>query len=80
MKIAIEGPGDRPVANLTGSARAGINRVSWDLTPSKDVLTEYGGEGKLLVPPGEYKVTLSYGKAKSEQRLKVEVAPGIETR
>ena len=29
---------------------------------------------------GEYKVTLTYGKAKSEQRLKVEVAPGVETR
>jgi photosystem II stability/assembly factor-like uncharacterized protein len=80
VKIAIEGPGERPVANLTGSARAGLNRVSWDLVPSKDVLTEYGGEGKLLVPAGEYKVTLSHGKAKSEQRLKVEVAPGVETR
>ncbi|HEU0094459.1 MAG TPA: hypothetical protein VFS78_20260 [Vicinamibacteria bacterium] len=80
MKIAIEGPGLRPVANLTGSSRAGLNRVTWDLIPTKDVLTEYGGEGKLLVAPGEYKVTLTYGKAKSEQRLKVEVPPGVETR
>jgi photosystem II stability/assembly factor-like uncharacterized protein len=80
VKIAIEGPGERPVANLTGSSRAGINRVSWDLAPTKDVLTEYGGEGKLLVPSGEYKVTLTYGKAKSEQRLRVEIAPGVETR
>jgi len=75
VKIAIEGPGQRPVANLTGSSRAGLNRVTWDLIPTKDVLTEYGGEGKLLVAPGEYKVTLTYGKAKSEQRLKVEVPP-----
>jgi photosystem II stability/assembly factor-like uncharacterized protein len=80
VKIAIEGPGLRPVANLTGSSRAGLNRVTWDLIPTKDVLTEYGGEGKLPVAPGEYKVTLTYGKAKSEQRLKVEVPPGVETR
>jgi photosystem II stability/assembly factor-like uncharacterized protein len=80
VKIAILGPGERPVANLTGSSRAGLNRVTWDLMPGKDVLTEYGGEGKRLVAPGEYKVTLTYGKAKSEQRLKVDVAPGVETR
>ena len=80
VKIAIEGPGERPIANLTGSSRAGLNRVTWDLMPSKDVLTEYGGEGKKFVAPGDYKVTLKYGKAKSEQRLKVEVPPGVETR
>ncbi len=80
VKIAIEGPGDKPVANLTGSSRAGINRVNWDLVPTKDLLNEYGGEGKKLVPAGEYKVTLTYGKAKSEQTLKVEVVPGVETR
>lgn len=80
VKIAIQGPGERPVANLTGSSRAGINRVTWDLMPTKDVLTEYGGEGKKFVPAGEYKVALTYGKAKSEQTLKVEVAPGVETR
>jgi hypothetical protein len=80
VKIAIEGPGERPAANLTGSSRAGINRVTWDLMPSKDVLTEYGGEGKLFLAPGGYKVTLTYGKAKSEQRLEVEAAPGVETR
>jgi hypothetical protein len=80
VKIAVEGPGGRPVANLTGASRAGFNRVTWDLMPSKDVLTEYGGEGKLFVAPGEYKLTLTYGKAKSEQRLTVEVPAGVETR
>ena len=44
------------------------------------MLTEYGGEGTKFVAPGEYKVTLTYGKAKSEQRLKVEIPPGVETR
>jgi photosystem II stability/assembly factor-like uncharacterized protein len=80
VKIAIEGPGEKPVANLTGSSRAGVNRVTWDLMPTKDVLNEYGGEGKKFVPAGEYKVKLSYGKAKSEQTLKVDLAPGVETR
>jgi photosystem II stability/assembly factor-like uncharacterized protein len=80
VKIAIVGPGERPIANLTGSSRAGLNRVTWDLMPSKDVLSEYGGEGKKFVAPGDYKVTLKYGKAKSEQRLEVEVPPGVETR
>jgi hypothetical protein len=76
VKIAVEGPGERPVANLTGSSHVGLNRINWDLMPSKDVLTEYGGEGKKFVAPGEYKLTLKYGKAKSEQRLKVEIPAG----
>ena len=80
VKIAVEGPGERPVANLTGSSHVGLNRINWDLMPSKDVLTEYGGEGKKFVAPGEYKLTLKYGKAKSEQRLKVEIPAGVETR
>jgi hypothetical protein len=80
VKIAIEGAGGRPVANLTGPAHAGLNRVTWDLMPTKDLLTEYGGEGKKFFPAGDYKVTLTYGKAKSEQTLKVELLPGIETR
>jgi hypothetical protein len=80
VKIAIEGPGGKPVANLTGSSRAGVNRVTWDLVPTKDLLNDYGGEGKKIVAPGAYKVTLSYGDAKSEQPLEVDVAPGIETR
>ncbi|HUG53522.1 MAG TPA: glycosyl hydrolase [Vicinamibacteria bacterium] len=80
VKISVEAPGGRPVANLTGPSRAGLNRVTWDLMPTKDLLVQYGGEGRLVVPAGEYKVTLSYGKARSEQTLKVEVAPGVETR
>jgi hypothetical protein len=32
------------------------------------------------VAPGEYTVTLTYGKTKQEQGLKVDIAPGIETR
>jgi hypothetical protein len=80
VKIAIALAGGPPVANLTGPGTPGLSRIAWDLKPSKDLLNEYGGEGQKLVRSGEYTVTLTYGKAKHEQRLKVETAPGIETR
>jgi hypothetical protein len=80
VKIAIADASGRPVANLTGPSTPGFSRVSWDLKVTKDLLTEYGGEGQKFVHPGEYKVTLTCGKAKSEQALKVEIAEGIETR
>ncbi|HKC11728.1 MAG TPA: hypothetical protein VKI41_06685, partial [Vicinamibacteria bacterium] len=80
VKIAIKAPGGRPVANLTAPGSPGLNRISWDLKPTKDLLFDYGGEGPRFVAPGEYTVTLTSGKTKQEQRLKVELAPGIETR
>ncbi|HEU4564010.1 MAG TPA: hypothetical protein VFS05_05160 [Gemmatimonadaceae bacterium] len=80
VSIAITNAAGQPVANLTGAAVPGLNRVTWDLMPSADLLTEYGGEGKLMVPSGEYTVTLTYGGAKETRKLRVNVAPGIETR
>jgi hypothetical protein len=80
VKIKIASAGGQPVASLTVSGNPGFNRVSWDLRPSKDLLTEYGGEGRKFVRSGDYKVTLSYGKLKKEQPLPVTIAPGIETR
>ena len=80
VKIAIATPADQPVASLSAPGVPGLGRVVWDLKPGKDVLTEYGGEGQKFVPAGEYKVTLSYGSVKETQTVKVEVAPGVETR
>ena len=81
VKIAIApAGGGPPVANLTGPGTPGLSRVTWDLKPSKDLLTDYGGEGQKPVRSGDYTVTLTYGKAKHEQKLRVETAPGIETR
>jgi hypothetical protein len=80
VKIAVKDQKGRPVANLKGPDGPGLHRVVWDLKPSKDVLTEYGGEGALFMAPGEYKVTLTRGKATSEQTVKVEILPGVETR
>ncbi|MGH9888794.1 MAG: WD40/YVTN/BNR-like repeat-containing protein, partial [bacterium] len=80
VKIAVKDQKGRPVANLKGPDGPGLHRVVWDLKPTKDVLTEYGGEGSRFMPPGEYKLTLTRGKATSEQTVKVELLPGVETR
>ncbi|HXY32018.1 MAG TPA: hypothetical protein VEI06_15020 [Gemmatimonadaceae bacterium] len=79
--IAVTNSAGSPVANLTGVATPGINRVVWDLKLSKDLQTQYGGDNaEKFVPPGEYTVTLTYGTVKQTQKVKVSVAPGIETR
>jgi photosystem II stability/assembly factor-like uncharacterized protein len=80
VKIEIKNAEGQTVANLTATATTGINRTSWDLKPTKDVLTEYGGEGILFVRPGTYEATLTYGKATSKQPVEVTIAAGIETR
>ena len=38
------------------------------------------GEQPKFVPPGDYTVTLTYGKTKAKQKLKVTIAEGIETK
>jgi photosystem II stability/assembly factor-like uncharacterized protein len=80
VKIEIKNAQGQTVANLTAPAVSGINRTSWDLKPTKDVLTEYGGEGAFFVRPGTYEATLTYGKETSKQSIEVAIAPGIETR
>lgn len=80
VKLEIKNAQGQTVANLTAPAMTGINRASWDLKPTKDVMTEYGGEGSLFVRAGTYEVTLTYGKETSKQKFDVAIAPGIETR
>ena len=81
MEIAITSSSGQPVANLTSPATPGINRLAWNLKPTKDLLSEYGGEGPdKMVPSGDYTVSLSYGPVTEKQTLKVVVASGVETR
>jgi hypothetical protein len=80
VKIEIENAQGQPVAKLSAPATPGLSRTVWDLKPSKELLTEYGGEGAKFVRPGNYKVKLTCGKAESEQTLSVSIAPGLETR
>lgn len=80
ITIAITNAAGRPVANLKAPGTPGFNRLVWDLKMGKDVLNDYGGEGQKFVKPGEYTVTLNYGKISQTQKVKVEIAEGIETR
>ena len=78
--VTIKNALDQPVAKFKLPGTPGINRFSWDLKPTEEVLTKYGGEGNKFVRPGVYTITLSYGQAKVTQKLNVAIAPGIETR
>jgi photosystem II stability/assembly factor-like uncharacterized protein len=80
VKITITNAAKATVANLTAPGTPGIGRVTWDLRMTKDLLTEYGGEGAKFVRPGEYEVTLTHGKTKVAGKVKVTVAEGLETR
>jgi photosystem II stability/assembly factor-like uncharacterized protein len=81
ITIAIKGAGDQPVANLSAPGVPGFNRLTWNLKPTSDLLNSYGGEGaSLFVRPGEYEVTLTYGKLKQTEKLKVDAVTGVETR
>ena len=80
-KITILDPAGAPVASFTAPPVPGLGRIAWNLRPTKDFMEKYGGEvAERLVPPGEYTVTLSYGKAKEKQKLQVTVAEGIQVR
>ena len=68
VKIAIAGVNGRTIRNLTGPAKAGINRVMWTLTPDPPPGQGQGGGGGGgggrgggggTVEPGTYLVTLT---------------------
>ena len=82
IKIAITNAAGSPVANLKAPAAAqGLTRLNWDLLPTKDVLTQYGGvDAKRLPPSGDYTAELTFGKTKVKQTFRVNVPEGIKTR
>lgn len=80
MKLAITNNEDQPVASFKPTGTPGLNQVTWDLMPTKEFFSEYGGQGVTFVKSGEYKVTLTYGKIKQSQKFQVQIAPGLETR
>jgi photosystem II stability/assembly factor-like uncharacterized protein len=81
IKIAISNAAGQPVANLKAPGVMGMTRLNWDLRPTEDVLTKYGGEDpKKLYPSGDYTAELSYGKTKVKQTFHVDIAEGITTR
>ncbi len=81
IKIAITNAAGQSVANLKSPGVAGMTRLSWDLRPSEDVLTKYGGDDpKKFMPSGDYTAELTYGKTKAKQTFHVDIAEGITTR
>lgn len=79
--LVITGPAGQPVATFKLPGTPGLGRVAWNLRPSKDHLTEYGGLGAdKFVRPGIYTATLNLGPTKVQQKLQVTIAAGIETR
>ncbi len=81
IKISIANAAGQPVANLKAPGVAGMTRLNWDLRPTEDVLTKYGGDDpKKLYPSGDYTAELSYGKTKVKETFHVDIAEGITTR
>ncbi|MPY91288.1 MAG: hypothetical protein GEU99_25680 [Luteitalea sp.] len=65
---------------LESPGTPGFTRVAWDLKLTKDLTAEYGGEGDLLVRPGQYVAHMTYAKVSEKQDVKVEIIEGLETR
>jgi hypothetical protein len=78
--LTVKNAAGQPIANLVLPGTPGLNLVVWNLKMTKDLITEYGGEGDRFVRAGEYEVTLTYGKVTQTQKVTVTVAEGIETR
>lgn len=81
VSIAITDSAGRSVASVSGPGTPGLHRVTWDLQPDrKDRMprTEWGGQ-PAYVPPGRYRLKLTYGKEKPVERwLTVKAAPESE--
>ena len=80
VSFAVKNSSDETVATISGPGSAGFNRLTWDLKMSRDLLTDYGGEGQKYVAPGEYTITFTYGKVSQSQKIVLTMAPGLETR
>ncbi|MBA3948875.1 MAG: hypothetical protein H0X44_02900, partial [Acidobacteria bacterium] len=80
VAIAIKNAAGVPVANLSAPGTPGLSRVVWNLKPTNDVLTPYGGQGQVFLAPGVYDVTMSYGGVTETQKVTVTIAPGLKTR
>jgi hypothetical protein len=81
ISIRISNAAGSPVANLKSPGVAGLTRLNWDLRPTKDVTTEYGGDDpKKLLPAGDYTAELTFGSTKATQKFHVDIAEGITQR
>lgn len=80
LSLAITAADGRPVANLKAPGKPGVQRITWDLKPSADLVSAYRGEGSKFVRPGVYTIKVTCGTAKATGTLKVDIAEDLETR
>ncbi len=86
VRITITNAHEQQVATLRAPGTPGFGRVVWNLRPIRETERERGGGGggfgeqPKFVPPGDYTVTLTHGRTKAKQKLKVTIAEGIETK
>ena len=87
VQITITGPDGEAVRKLRGAARAGINRIAWDLTydpvPRPQFLKETVSSeiaptaGGPPVPPGIYKVTVKIGEHTQTKTIEIKPDPRL---
>ncbi len=75
VKVAITDARDVVVRELTGSSRAGVNRVVWDLRPDEKLRIATSPNDvpgpEQFVPAGTYKVSIKMGDSKDEKTVEV---------
>jgi photosystem II stability/assembly factor-like uncharacterized protein len=80
ISLTVKNAAGQPVATLSSPGVPGLSRVVWNLKPTADVLTDYGGGGSKFVGPGEYEVSLAVGGVTETRKFTVTLAPGLEPR
>ena len=80
ISLTVKNASGQPVATMSAPGVPGFSRLTWNLKPTADVLTDYGGDKSKFVSPGEYEVTLKIGAVSETQKFTVTIAPGLETR
>jgi photosystem II stability/assembly factor-like uncharacterized protein len=79
IRISVTNAAGQTVANLSAPGVPGLNRVTWDLKLTKDLLSEYRSEGAKFVQSGEYTVNMTCGKIKQSQKIQITIADGLPT-
>lgn len=81
VQIAVSDSAGHAVRSLSGPGTPGLHRVAWDLQagePTQRLGRPEWNNQALFVPPGRYRVKLTYGERKPlEQTVDVRVAPGL---
>ncbi len=75
VNIRISNDRDTVVRELSGPGSAGLNRIFWDI--QADPKQRLGNPDNMpeYVPPGVYKVVISFGENSAETTIKVEASP-----